>query len=334
MLTRSSGLGAAAGVLLLSSTGCDVEWGGGRIALENPAPPDTTPAVAADAGPDRIPLQEGPLLYLVGPEPEGSAAVTPLAALREADGLPSFEDLAMPDGEDPSYRARFDSVFMAPGTELELHALGARIGTVVLAGPPAGGETGCPSVSRARILVVPGQPLPSAAFAWAREDGALPVRVDPPEITRSMQVAGPVLAERLIGGDRAFLARRAAMTAVRLAGDTLPGMAATYLISDSLAAGPPGRNAVSLFFLARFEPARGFIPIWQEIRRYDDPGRKEAFAWMDQIHLRGTRVDALRRYDATSVRIGLGVDRDGGDRGVDWHEPEGCEALGRVEARR
>lgn len=145
-----------------------------------------------------------------------------------------------------------------------------------------------------------------------------------------MGVAGPVLAERLIGEERGFLARRKSLTPVELVGDTMTAMAATWLVADSLAPVPPGSNAVSLFFLARFEPGQGFIPIWQEVRRYDDPEDKEAFEYVDWIRLGEHRLDFVRRYDATSVGLAASITAGDEDRSIDWREDPVCRPLERL----
>jgi hypothetical protein len=245
-----------------------------------------------------------------------------------------FIDVAIHSSDDPTYRARFDSVFLAPGQELELLTGGERIGSLVLDG--LAGETvgACGSVARARSMIVPGESVPTFAFAVRSASGtvSVPRRTSTPGATNSMQVAGPVLAERLIGGDRAFLAQRVAMAPVRLEGDTLPGMTATYLIADSLAAGPSGSEAVSLFFMARFEPTQGYVPVWQEVRRYGN-GDKEAFAHLDWMRIGGQRVDAVRRYDDSSERLALSANPTDGERSISWIEPPGCAALQRVGIR-
>ena len=311
---------------------CQVEWGGGEIALEDPAPPPDS-AAAERLEPEQIPLSPGPHLFAVRLDASGAARAVPLATIGDTEDGVALAAVSIPESEDPTFRARFDSTYLAPGRELDLLARGVRIGTLVLDGVPSAGGGACPSIATGQALVAPGQDPPAIAFAVPSgvSGFATPRRAPPLEPNRSMNVAGPVLAERLIGGDRAFLAQRAAMSPVETPGDTLPGMAATYLIADSLAPGPPGTEAVSLFFLARFEPAEGFIPLWQEVRRYGEAAGKEAFEYVDWIRLGVDRIDVLRRYDGTSTGFALGVARsDDAEREVTWVEPAGCDALGRL----
>jgi hypothetical protein len=321
---------------MAASWGCQVEWGGGQISLENPAPPpDTTANAVEELEPEQLPLPDGPHLYAVRLSPSGAARLVPLSGIVRQGGEEGdleLSDISIPDAADPSFRTRFDSVFLAPGTELDLLARGARLGSLVVSGVSRTGIGGCPSVATGHALLVPGQDVPTFAFAVPSGVGgvASPARVLPIEPTNSMNVAGPVLAERLIGGDRAFLARRQSLSPIALAGDTLAGMAATWMIADSLAPGPPGQQAVSLFFMARFEPTRGFITLWEEVRRYGNAEDKEALEYLDWVQLGAHRLDILRRYDASSVRLAISVTAEGEDREISWMEPAGCSTLDRL----
>lgn len=339
-MARRSRKGRAAWILApLALAACQVEWGGGGITLEDPAPPADTSATA-DAVPDvarRLPLPDGPLLYLARIAPDAGARLAPVARLGGDPPGASLSGLAIPDSADDGYRARFDSTFLAPGSELELFVRGTRIGTVALTGEPRAVDSSCPSVTTGRVLVLPGQPPPSWALARPRLDGATPPDPAPAlQPTRSMRVAAPVLAERMIADGRAYLAQRMDLEAVELPGDTLPGMAATYLIADSLAPGPPAGDAVSLFFLARFEPARGFIPVWQEVRRYASAEAKEAFEYLDWIPLPAGRLDLVRRYDGTAARVAASLLPEGApreaERQLTWSEPAACSVLASLEA--
>lgn len=305
---------------------CDVQWGGGRLTLEDPAPPPDTTAVQETDEPAPEPLPDGPLLYLASLEPSGAARLVPVAML--GDTLRSF---GLPAALDADYRNRFDSAFLAPGTELELHAGGVRIGSILLGEERSIPDPACLSVRAATALTLPGQSLPSVAFAVPRQvPGATPERPRAPVQSRSMSVAGPVLAERLINDARAFLARRVALTPVWLPPDTAAAMASTYLVEDQLAPGPPTGDAISLFFLARWEPTRGFIPVWQEVRRYSDARNKEAFEHLDWITTEHGRIDFLRRYDGVGVGLAASTERIPGDpsaRAIEWIEGPACSGL-------
>lgn len=327
-LIAASGMLASVGAGL---AGCSVEWGGGEISIEDPAPLPDSAELAEALEPEQIPLPPGPHLHLVRLQPDGAARLVPLAQIAPRGETSPLLPSPM-STDDPTFRARFDSAFLAPGTELDLLGRGGRMGTVVL-GASTEGRASCPSVASGQAILAPGQDVPSWAFAAPRGAAApaAPRRLEAPAATSSMSVAGPVLAERLIGGDRAFLARRVSLIPVELSGDTLAGMAATYLIADSLAIGPPGSRAVSLFFMARFEPTRGFIPVWVEVRRYTAPEDKEAFEYLDWISLPSGRLDVVRRYDASSVRLAASLTPPDGNPELVWVEPSGCDAIGSLE---
>jgi hypothetical protein len=334
--TRARAGRTLAGVVLLATTACEIEWGGGSIAFEDPAPPTDTTAIAEEADVRLAPIPDGPLLFLARLNPDGSARLVPVAGLHgEAIGA-DLTSVVFPDSVDEGYRARFDSTFLAAGAELQLHASGERIGTLILGASPVASAAGCPSVARGRALLMPGQTVPRYAFALpAVAGGGTPAIVSAIQPTRRMSVAGPVLAERLINDPRAFLAQRVALTPVQLRDDTIPGMAATYLVSDSLAAGPPAGDAISLFFLAQFDAATGYRPLWQEVRRYNSATDKEVFEYLDWIRLPAGRLDVLRRYGGTGVGLATSLlpEASGpGSQEVGWVEPAECSALELLES--
>ena len=322
-------------MLLLAATACEVEWGGGRIALEDPAPPPDTTAIVEELEEQLVPVPDGPFLYLARLDTDGTARVVPLAGLGGETSGAELTGLVIPDSVDDGYRARFDSTFHRDGTELHLHAAGVRIGAVVLGGSTETAAAACPSVAVGRALLLPGQTAPRYAFALpAGVVAGAPGRVVPIEPTRRMSVAGPVLAERLINDQRAFLAQRVALTGVRLADDTMPAMASTYLIADSLAVGPPAGDAISLFFLARYDATSGYRAVWQEVRRYDGAAEKEAFEYLDWLVLPAGRLDVVRRYGGSRVGLAtslLAAGDDGQERAIGWIEPAECSALELLE---
>lgn len=333
--------GRAGGILsllacVLLAAGCEAEWGGARFALEDPAPPPAEPEASdPSAEAEEVPLPDGPLLYLARPLGPGTARVTPVAGLPAGGGVP--RPLELPERLAPEFRARFDSAFLRAGTELVLQRWGRRIGSVVLSDSPSVGDPACPSVAEGRLLLVPGQELPPFSPALPAELApTLPERVPALEPVRGMTLAAPVIAERLIGGDRAYLARLVALQAVRIASDTAPGIAATYLIADSLGPGPPDGDAVSLFFLSAPDPARGYVTRWSELRRYASPERKEAFVYLDWALTPAGRLHLLRLYDGESTRLAAGFVPEGADEeaaGIEWREDPRCPALARLEGR-
>lgn len=326
--------GALSLLVALGAAGCDVQWGGARMALEDPAPPAPEPVAPETPEEERaIPLPEGPLLYLARPEGPTTVLVTPVAALPPGGGAPLGLDL--PDPLAAEYRARFDSAFLRPGSELTLQRWGGRIGTVVLDEARRPRDAACPSVARGTVLLLPGQRLPEATIALPADLSTVPPRPAPElQPVRGMTIATPVIAERLIGDDRAFLARRVSLQALRFPDEAAPALAATYLIDDSLAVGPPGEAAVSLFFLSVRDPARGYVTRWSELRRYGAASEKEAFVYLDWARMPNGRLHLLRRYGAGAVHLAAdfvptGAGRDP-SREVEWTEPPACPALSRL----
>ena len=181
---------ALTAAVLVSTTACEVEWGGGRIALEDPAPPADTTVTREEPRVRVVPIPDGPLLFLARLSPDGSARVVPVAGLRGESTGAELASLVFPDSVDEGYRARFDSTFMASGAELQLHAGGERIGALILGGSPAEGAADCPSVATGRALLMPGQAVPQYAFAIpAGVGGGAPALVRAMEPTRRMTVA-------------------------------------------------------------------------------------------------------------------------------------------------
>lgn len=318
--------------LALPSTACDVEWGGASVALINPAP-EPEPATEA-AGPEieRVePLPAGDLLYLVRftAPGGGDGSVAAVAIARMEGSTPAA--LGLPEGLDEEYRARFDSAFYAAGTELPLHAGGHRIGTLVFDGSVRGGSAACLSVATGRALLLPDTEPPEFAFALASDGVAgRPVTYDLTETDNRMRTFGPVLAENLFrrgGESRPYLAQRASMRPVPWPGDDRPAMTATYLVNDALGGEPPSSAASSLFFLARFDGSQ-YVPEWWEVRRYRGAEDREAFVYFGALDGPDGRVDFTTRHDGGPLRLAASVDRDDGDRSVDWTESARCPGVG------
>lgn len=324
--------GAATLLFGLAVAGCQVEWGGARMALEDPAPAREPEAEETAEEEAAIPLPDGPFLYLLRRDGPTGALVTPVAALPPGGGPPI--DLDLPAPWPAEFRARFDSVYLRPGSELALQRWGERIGSVVLgaARPPA--DRTCPSVAGGTLLLLPGQSLPEITVALPPTlSPAAPGRAASFEPLRDMTVAAPVIAERLIGGERAYMAQRVSLQALRVPGDTVPAMAATYLIDDSLAVGPPGEDAVSLFFLSVQDPARGYATRWSELRRYGEAADKEALEYLDWARTPNGVLHLLRLYGGSTLRLAAGFSPRGDEEPaseVEWREPPSCPALPRL----
>ncbi len=106
-------------------------------------------------------------------------------------------------------------------------------------------------------------------------------------------------------------------------------MAATYLINDALDAEPQG-SGVSLFFLARFDPAVGYVADWSEMRTYGG-GTREAFTWLEAVPGPLGRIDFAIRHDGSVRRLVASASREGETRAIDWTEGERCPSLELLE---
>ncbi len=317
---------AAALVAAALSTACDVEWGGASIRLENPAPErvelESGASVAVEQPPQ--PLPEGPLLFSVTVNPStGTARAVPIARL----GVQGPEPLALPDSWDDAWRARFDSAFLSSGRALELHSGGQRIGSLVLDGESVTPRRDCLPVASGRSLLPAGSRAPLRGFALASvgtpETPATPVQ---PDVDTRIRTFGPILAERLLqaGGEtRPYLAQRADLRAVPWPGDAAPAMAATYLVNDQLDATASSGEATSLFFLARFDPGRGYVADWSELRSYGATSGREIFVYRDAIGPQGKRIDFVERRAEGPVLLAASPDVEG-RREITWTEPAAC----------
>ena len=321
--------------LALTSAACEVQWGGGRLALEDPSPPEPEPAEDEGEAPPP-PLPDPPLLYLARLQPDGEGWLTPIARLA-ADSL---APLGFPKPIADEFRERFAAAFLSPGREMVLVASGRRIGSIVI-GDLVADRADCAPVAAIQAILPPGASLPRLGFVLPLELAPARIgRVSDRRASNRMITFGPVLAEQLLraeGVARPFLAQRMAMDAVA-AQDTVLEMAATYLINDSLKASPPLGDAASLFFLARREPTRGYIPVWREIRTYDTAEEKEAFAYVEWIELDGSRFDFVNSFGGSGERLAASrAPADWRDRlslaerRFDWREPPECPALGLLE---
>lgn len=318
-------------ILAGSATGCDVEWGGTSFHLENPAPEPVESVAVAAVEEAVVPLPEGPLLWAVrSTGPGGEALAMPVARMEQ--GVPAPLDFPAPVPE--GYRARFDSTFARAGRELVLAAGASRIGSLVLTGSPRVLDGGCPSAVPASMLMPPGTSPPLLTFAAGDglEAGAIGVTAEPPLDSR-IRTFGPILAEQLLreGGEgRPFLAQRADLVAVAWPGDERAAMAATYLINDVLEQAPPDGEAVSLFFLARFDAAVGYVSEWSEMRTYRG-GTREAFTWLQAVPGVTGRIDLAILHDGQARRLVASTSRDGEARRIDWTEGARCPSLELLE---
>lgn len=255
-------------MILALTTGCDnVEWGGASLVLE-PPPPAT---VGADTVADSVaatdtaavpppPLPEGAVLY-AGTRSGASLTLRPVFEVRGDTILPLTDE-----SDAPGYNDHFAATLLAPGTEFTLFADGVRVGTLV--GESAAVEPGwCgprPVVSGVPELV-PSATGATRFLALARG----PEPPTGPHATGAFPAAGPehrqaslLMAQTAIMRQEALwpddLAQaRADLALTRLAPDSAPAVAATFMFRDRLAVEDPGTPvAYSLFVLGTLRDDR------------------------------------------------------------------------------
>lgn len=331
--SRVPGAAALALAAAAAVAGCDTEWGGASLELEDPAPADT--AAEADGPGDGtraepVPdLPDGPLLYVARLDSAGRARAAPAARL--SDG--GLQEVDWPADPPSVYLERFDSTFQRPGLEIPLLAHGGRAGSLVLDDrrTPVGG---CPQVAGGEALLPAGQGAPEFAFAASPRDTAAAgdlVR-GPTSTTSRIRTFAPILAERILreaGVEQTFLARQVDLRAVAMPDDTAPGMAATFLIRDSLnASPPPSGTSTSLFYLARFDRSDGYVPVWTRIRRYESGADKEILTHLGWISAGTGPVHLARRITPDGPRLAAFRPGEGTGPGeLAWVEPDVCPAL-------
>lgn len=321
---RPAALLLAAALVL---TACEAEWGGAEVGLETPASAARADSLRAEQEADTLPsLPRGPLLFAVRLAPDGRARVAAVARLGP-DGPTDMEWLA--DASD-AWRQAFVDSLQAPGARLPLYARSVRLGTLVLEDVEVEGDAACPPVSRGRVLVPPGVEAPPVAFAWPDEAAPPPRAIPAPVSTSRLRTFGPIMAERLLqqnGVERAFLARPADLQPVAFPGDTAAGMAATYLVADTLAPVPStAGSSTSLFFLARFDRTEGYVSEWTRVARYDSTGGKDILVHLAAIPSDGGRLEMLRRVQADGERLAAARLGPGGGEIV-WTGGTGCPAV-------
>lgn len=319
-------LAAAAAALALA--GCDLEWGGAEVGLETPATAVRADSVRAEQAADTLPaLPEGPLLFAARLSPDGRAR-TAAVARWGADGPVELDWLA--DASE-AWRQAYLGAFQAPGTRLPLYARGRRIGTLILDDVEASGNGACPPVSAGHVLVRPGVSVPEVAFAWPSDDPPPPEAVAAPVSTSRLRTFGPIMAERLLqeaGVERAFLARQADLQPIAFPGDTAAGLAATYLIADTLAPVPStAGSSTSLFFLARFDRTEGYLSEWTRVARYDSTGGKDVLVHLTMVPADRGWLEMVRRVQGDGERLAAArIDTaDGGE--IVWTGGTECPVL-------
>jgi hypothetical protein len=281
---------AAAGAFILTSAAaCDnVSWGGADVTVVPPpprlgaAPTEERREPEPQRGPERLP--DGPILYHVRVE-GATARLEPVAEIVE-DSL-----RALQPGENPNnYANALIAEHMREGAEFVLFHDGGRVGTFIVQSAAFDGGTACrplPSASGILELSADGQNV-REFVALARQ--RVPQEIGRPirqQVTRSMQVIGPILAERIMRARRAGLPGNwerafAQVTPFPIEGSQNAGFAATFLVGDTLGPGLDDDGYAVLFLAVPRETS--YDTAYVSYRPYEQGGKQaprviEVFDW-------------------------------------------------------
>ena len=265
-------------LMLVLLSGCDnVSWGGADVAVV-PPPPRTTASLDSlgedGVASERMPT--GPVLYHVLRD-STRATMVPVAEVSGDSLLP-----VRAQGDGGTYGARFIAEQMRQGAEFALFADGVRTGTFVVQSAEVP-ESPNPCLRRPRAH---GSLEMSANAAGITEFIAIakphapqvPRRIDQQlQVSRTMQVVGPILAERMIRARGASLPGNwqramAQLTPFPAANQQDAAYAATFLVGDTLGPGLDS-DGYSLFYIG--VPAlASFDTVYVDYRDYATTGKQ------------------------------------------------------------
>jgi hypothetical protein len=265
------------GLAALVLAGCDnINWGGVEVAIVPPPQVNAKPATGRGVGGTDVEerLPEGPVLYYVVNAKDGPIMM-PVAEISGDTLLP-----IRARGDAQAFAQRFIASHLRQGSEFVLFRFGSRVGTLVVtaAEPPA--PNACPALPRARgttELAAGADQIPeflAIASPYApeirrRAPGAL-------EVARSMQVLGPILAEKMIRARRAPLPGnwQRAMSQLKpipVSGVADLGYATTFLVGDTLGLGADNEG-YSLFYVG-VPAGMSYDTVFVQFTNYAEAGK-------------------------------------------------------------
>ncbi|HEX6070220.1 MAG TPA: hypothetical protein VFZ18_10360 [Longimicrobiaceae bacterium] len=271
VLSRSLAL-----LIVSALAACDnVQWGGSQIEIVPPPPPASSIAIEPDQQAfAEFGLPRGSVLFHIMRTEDG-ALLVPVAEL-SADSL---RTLRRPAGVSPqAYETRFRETVLPTGGQFRIFRRGAEVGTFVAQRPGPATACGVPTVYGSATVVAAAT---DATQFLAFRDGLAPsVRGEftPLQITGSIRTYAAIVAERLILQNglprpRSWVGAQRDLEAIELTGGGHPEMVATYLVGDSLAVGPGDPQGYSVFYMADYETARGYSPVYTEVHDYRSDGK-------------------------------------------------------------
>lgn len=263
-------------LILTLATGCDnVIWGGADVQIVPPPPPLSSIELEPDARAfGEFGLPTGPLVFHIVRDENGSRLI-PIA---EISG-DSLRTVRRPAGVAASaYESRFRETVLPVGAQFDVFRRGARVGTFVAQSEAEVTACGVPTV-RGNVTVVAAA-VDSPEYLAFRQGLAPAVRGEfvPPQITGPIRTYASIVAERLIlqaglPRPRSWQGAQRDLQPIQVVPGGHPEMASTYLVGDDLAVGQPQPEGYSVFYIADYETARGYIPVYQEVRDYRSTGK-------------------------------------------------------------
>lgn len=264
-------------LLILSALGaCDnVQWGGVQVEFVPPPPSASNLPVQPDEQVfTEFGLPRGPVLFHLKQTPTGSALI-PVAEI-SGDSLLM---LRRPGGVSPqAYEQRFRETVLPVGAQFKVYRRGAAVGTFTVQTPGTPTACGVPTANGNTTVVAAA--ADASEFLAFREGLAPEVRGEysPPQINGLINTYSAIVAERLIlqaglPRPRSWPGARRALDAIEVEPGGHPEMAATYLVGDSLGVGPADPQGYSVFYVADYETARGYSPLYSEVRDYRKTGK-------------------------------------------------------------
>ncbi len=273
-------------LILTLAAGCDnVIWGGADVQIVPPAPPQS----ALELEPDtrafgEFGLPTGPLVFHLVREESG----TRLIPIAEISG-DSLRTIRRPAGVSAdAYESRFRDTVLPVGAQFDVFRRGARVGTFVAQAEGAVTACGVPTVTGNTTVVAAA--VDSPEYLAFRQGLAPQVRGEftPPQVTGPIRTYASIVAERLIlqaglPRPRSWAGAQRDLQPIDVMAGGHPEMAATYLVGDDLAVGQPQPEGYSVFYIADYETARGYMPVYSEIRDYRSTG-KAAPRFVDYVN--------------------------------------------------
>lgn len=307
---------AAVTLILLSATGCDnVSWGGTEWTVV--PPPEKAPTPTATDAPRPVSrgvveLPDGPVLYQVSVM-GGEGQLSPVAEITE-DSLHALQ----PGQNASGFADAFISEHLREGAEFVLFHNGGRVGTFIVQSAAFDGGTPCRPLPSARGILELSAAGERVDEFLALERQQVPQgigRATTPQVTRTMQVLGPIIAERMMRRRGASLPgnweRAYAQVAPFPLEDGGNAFAATFLVGDTLGPGLDDQG-YSLFYIA--EPREAdYDTVYVSYRQYPENGKQapRVIEFLDWD--RDGQVELLLRVFGTSDSWVEALDR--GPRG-------------------